>query len=40
MKLFKSMVCLVLALIMAFSCCSMAFAAETEKDYDHLPQVL
>lgn len=41
MKLFKSIVCLVLALIMVFSCCSMAFAAETKaaKDYDHLPQV-
>lgn len=39
MKLFKSAISLVLALIMVCSCCSMAFAAETEDTYDHLPQV-
>lgn len=40
MKLFKSIVCLVLALIMAFSCCSMAFAAETKDNTEVYPQIL
>lgn len=36
MKLFKKVLCLALTLLMLFSCCSTAFAAET---YAHLPQV-
>ena len=36
MKLFKSALCLMMAIIMIFSCCSVALAS---KDYDHNPQV-
>ena len=37
MKLFKSALSLLMAVIMIFSCCSVALAATDE--YDHLPQV-
>ena len=36
MKLFKSALCLLMAVIMIFSCCSVAIAV---KDYDHNPQI-
>lgn len=39
MNRFKKVISLLLVLITAFSCCSVAFAAETKDDYDHLPQV-
>ncbi len=39
MKLFKKTLCLMLALVMAFSCCSVALGAEDDS-YDHYPQIL
>lgn len=39
MKRFKKVLSLILALITVFSCCSVAMAAVSEKNYDHLPQV-
>ena len=39
MKMLKKVFCVLLALLTAFSCCSVALAAEKET-YNHYPQIL
>ncbi len=40
MKLFKSALCLLMAMIMVFSCCSVALAADTDESTEVYPQIL